>query len=168
MPPELPSSVTVRIGAITANKKCVTYAQTECNNPPPFGCTPDSTRVNTDNPDAQDEFDVTHEGDQVCAVRTDKTSGWGMHLAFKCCPLEGYELPDCHCKSPGRSPPNNGYKCTDGLEAHCAVNERCNITGTFKLGRWRDACFQVQVGSWEEIVGSWEEIGAGRFNSTEQ
>jgi len=128
----LPASVVVEILGSTRNKKCVFQPKTICaadaGNP--------GKRVNGDR--EADTFEITREGDKICARRKDATSGWDIHLRLKCSPLPGYDVNDCHCTGI-----LNQYKCNDGLKAFCAHWEECYAKErSFKNGNWPDGCRQ--------------------------
>jgi len=71
----------VFIGNSNENQKCVTH-------PFPVICAGDAghagNRVNTDYMGYPDEFEITTEGNEVCARRTDIDSYWGMQLEIAC------------------------------------------------------------------------------------
>jgi len=128
----LPGSVEVAIMGSTRNKKCVFQSNTICDadagNP--------GKRVN--GRWAGDTFEITREGDKICARRKDATGGWMMHLRLICSPLPGYDVNDCHCTGY-----LNQYKCNDGWEAFCATWEECYAKErSFKKGNWPDGCRQ--------------------------
>jgi len=72
-------NVNVLIDSSRTNTKCVTA-------PVPVICAANAgdlgNRVN--NHGARDTFEITTDGDQVCARRTDRNQGWGMHLQIAC------------------------------------------------------------------------------------
>merc|ERR1719503_464061 len=74
-----PANVNVLIDHSNGNTKCVTA-------PVAVTCAPDAgnlgKRVN--NHGARDTFEISSNGDRVCARRTDSSHGWGMHLEISC------------------------------------------------------------------------------------
>lgn len=76
----VPSTLKVLIGSGDANTKCVTASE-------PVNCANDAGNLgNRANSDQQgDAFQITSDGAQVCATRTDNPSaGWGMQLEVAC------------------------------------------------------------------------------------
>jgi len=71
--------VRVRIDGSPSNSKCVKA-------PVPVTCAADAGNLGkrTNNHGARDTFEITTNGDEVCARRTDNGSGWGMHLEIEC------------------------------------------------------------------------------------
>lgn len=71
--------VHILIGNSQENRKCVTHSF-------PVVCAGDAghlgNRINSHT--AGDTFDITTEGDEVCATRTDVDHGWGMQLEIAC------------------------------------------------------------------------------------
>merc|ERR1719335_1138585 len=82
-PPPPPAKVDVFIGNSRSNTKCV-------NAPGPVTCDVDAgnfgKRLN-DHP-ARDTWEITTNGAQVCARRTDRNQGWGMQLKIGCVEAE--------------------------------------------------------------------------------
>jgi len=71
--------VHVLIDSSTENTKCITTAV-------PVVCADDAghlgIRINSHQ--AGDTFEITSDGTEVCATRTDSSGGWGMHLEIAC------------------------------------------------------------------------------------
>jgi len=71
--------VHIYIGTSDENRKCVTHGF-------PVVCAGDAghlgNRINSHT--AGDTFDITTEGDEICATRTDADHGWGMRLEIAC------------------------------------------------------------------------------------
>jgi len=72
-------SVRVRIDRSASNTKCVKA-------PVPVTCAADAGNLGkrTNSHRARDTFEITTNGDEVCARRTDNGNGWGMHLEIEC------------------------------------------------------------------------------------
>jgi len=93
---------TVRIGNSRGNKKCV-------NVNTPLRCSKtagDRNRRANTNSKANDRFDITYDGRQVCAKRLDSGGGWGMDLRVTCAenwiqfPRELQAKPDVTAQCP--------------------------------------------------------------------
>jgi len=77
--PCVAAPVHILIDSSGENTKCVTHAF-------PVSCAGDAghlgNRINSHQ--AGDTFDITTNGGEVCATRTDSGGGWGMHLEIAC------------------------------------------------------------------------------------
>jgi len=113
--PPPPQVVNVRVDSSGTNNKCVTA-------PVPVTCATNAgdlgNRVNGHG--AADTFDITTNGDRVCAMRTDSNGGWGMRLEISCTeivpPASVHVLIDA-------SPGSTNTRCVDaGQELVCAAN----------------------------------------------
>jgi len=77
-----PNAITVTIGGSNGqNSKCVYFHRK-------VACASDAgnkgKRVNTDYAHANDAFEITTQGAEVCARRSDSTGGWGLNLQIDC------------------------------------------------------------------------------------
>jgi len=77
-----PNAITVTIGGSNGqNTKCVPFHRE-------VSCASDAgnkgNRVNTDYPNANDAFEITTPGAEVCARRTDSSGSWGLNLQIVC------------------------------------------------------------------------------------
>merc|ERR1719271_1869252 len=86
--PPPPAKVDVSIGKSGPNKKCVEASV-------PVKCDVDAgdfgKRLN--NHRARDTWEITTDGSQVCARRTDRRQGWGMQLKIGCVEAPKEEAP---------------------------------------------------------------------------
>jgi hypothetical protein len=80
--------VHILIDSSDENTKCVTHSF-------PVSCAGDAghleNRINSHQ--AGDTFDITTNGAEVCATRTDSSGGWGMHLEIACVATGAEEGP---------------------------------------------------------------------------
>ena len=67
------------IDSSSSNTKCGTHSF-------PVSCVDDAGHLNNriNSHQASDTFDITTNGAEVCATRTDSSAGWGMHLEIAC------------------------------------------------------------------------------------
>jgi len=95
----------VTIGRSSTNKKCVTKPNTVC----PSDAGDKGKRVNQDFANARDSFDITGEGNSICARRKDSNGGWGMNLQLQCARgSPATTMPTAVPTRPPRTPPTPG------------------------------------------------------------
>merc|ERR1719265_2019574 len=113
-----PATVDVLFGKSSSNTKCV-------NAPGPVTCAVDAgdfgNRLNTDYSQARDTWEITTDGSQVCARRTDRNLGWGMQLKIGC--VEAQEAPPPATVEVVFGKSSSNTKCVDAPgPVTCAVD----------------------------------------------